>query len=128
MTISEAVRPETCTALGVIAPRVSVIAGVVVAVATVPDTPLAVTTETLVTVPVPPPPAESTRIRPVPWSICPGMTCPALPSISNRAVGTKFWSRGASVKVISLSTPTTEKEEKVPILQSSCEGGGSGKA
>ena len=40
---------------GVIASNVSVIAGVVVAVATEPETPLAVVTETLVTVPVPPP-------------------------------------------------------------------------
>src|SRR6185312_3588489 len=39
--------------VGVIAPRVKVIAGVVVAVATVPETPFAVTTETAVTVPVP---------------------------------------------------------------------------
>jgi hypothetical protein len=44
--------------VGVIAPRVKVMAGVVVAVATVPDTPLAVTTETEVTVPVPPPISE----------------------------------------------------------------------
>jgi len=40
------------TVVGVIAPSVSVIAGVVVAVATEPDTPLAVTTETLVTLPL----------------------------------------------------------------------------
>ena len=40
---------------GVIAPRVSVIAGVVVGLATEPDIPLAVTTETPVTEPVPPP-------------------------------------------------------------------------
>ena len=40
------------TEVGVIAPKVSVIAGVVPAVATVPDTPLAVVTETVVTVPV----------------------------------------------------------------------------
>jgi hypothetical protein len=38
---------------GVIAPSVSVIEGVVVAFATEPETPFAVTTETLVTVPVP---------------------------------------------------------------------------
>lgn len=42
------------TVIGVIFPRVSVIAGVEVAFATVPDTPLAVTTDTVVTVPVPP--------------------------------------------------------------------------
>jgi len=40
------------TDVGVIAPNVSVIAGVVVDVATVPLTPLAVVTETDVTVPV----------------------------------------------------------------------------
>ncbi len=43
--------PGETTLVGVMAPRVSVIAGVVVAVATEPDTPLAVTTDTLVTVP-----------------------------------------------------------------------------
>ena len=42
------------TVVGVIAPRVSVIAGVVVEVATEPLTPFAVTTETSVTVPEPP--------------------------------------------------------------------------
>jgi hypothetical protein len=47
------------TDVGVIAPRVRVIAGVVVGFATVPDTPLAVTTETEATVPVPPPPASA---------------------------------------------------------------------
>ena len=44
------------TLVGVIAPRVSVMSGVVFGVATTPETPLAVATETLVTVPVPPPP------------------------------------------------------------------------
>ena len=39
--------------VGVIASRVRVMAGVEVGVATDPDTPLAVVTETLVTVPVP---------------------------------------------------------------------------
>lgn len=39
---------------GVIAPSVKVMAGVVVALATEPETPLAVTTETVVTVPAPP--------------------------------------------------------------------------
>ena len=42
------------TLLGVMAPRVKVMAGVVVGSATEPDTPLAVTTDTLVTVPEPP--------------------------------------------------------------------------
>ena len=45
--------PDAATELGVIAPNVSVIAGVVVDVATVPDTPFAVETETEVTEPVP---------------------------------------------------------------------------
>lgn len=40
------------TEVGTIAPNVKVIAGVVVALATEPDTPLAVVTETEVTVPV----------------------------------------------------------------------------
>jgi hypothetical protein len=44
--------------VGLMAPRESVMAGVVVAVATVPETPFAVTTETEVTVPEPPPPPE----------------------------------------------------------------------
>ena len=48
--------PVDATELGVIAPRVSVIAGVVVAVATEPETPFAGVTETEVTVPEPPPP------------------------------------------------------------------------
>jgi len=49
--------PETITEftdVGVIAPSVTLIAGVVVDVATVPDTPFAVVTDTLVTVPLPP--------------------------------------------------------------------------
>jgi hypothetical protein len=51
--VVDIVRPFTD--VGVIAPSVNVIAGVVVAVATDPDTPLAVATDTDVTVPVPPP-------------------------------------------------------------------------
>jgi hypothetical protein len=46
--------PLAATLDGVIAPSANVIAGVVVAVATLPDTPLAVVTETLVTDPLPP--------------------------------------------------------------------------
>ena len=49
--------PDAATLVGVTAPRVSVIAGVVVGVATEPETPFAVTTLTLVTVP-PPTPVE----------------------------------------------------------------------
>ncbi len=50
--------PEITTPLtdvGVIAPRESVIAGVVVGLATLPDIPFAVTTDTDVTLPEPPP-------------------------------------------------------------------------
>ena len=58
MTASVGVdEPETITEftdVGVIAPSVTLIAGVVVDVATVPDTPFAVVTDTLVTVPLPP--------------------------------------------------------------------------
>jgi hypothetical protein len=43
--------PADTTELGVIAPNESVIAGVVVAVATDPETPFALTTETVFTVP-----------------------------------------------------------------------------
>ena len=44
--------PVAATEVGVMAPRVKVIAGVVVAVATVPLTPLAVTTDVVITEPV----------------------------------------------------------------------------
>ena len=54
--------PTAATLVGVIAPSVKEIAGVVVAVATVPLTPFAVVTETLVTVPV----AESIALSVVP--------------------------------------------------------------
>lgn len=53
--------PDKVTPLmvvGVIAPRVNVMVGVVVAVATLPDIPLAVVTDTDVTVPEPPPPPD----------------------------------------------------------------------
>ena len=64
-----AVPPPIAAEVGVMAPRVSEIAGVVVAVATVPDTPLAVVTETEVTVPDPPPPhvppESPIEVRPV---------------------------------------------------------------
>ena len=55
--------PEMATPLtlvGVMAPSVSVMAGVVLASATDPLTPLALTTETLVTVPPPPVVADNT--------------------------------------------------------------------
>lgn len=54
--------PDAATLVGVIAPSEIEIAGVVVAVATVPLTPFAVVTDTLVTVPV----AESTALSVVP--------------------------------------------------------------
>lgn len=44
---------DAVTVVGVMAPSVNVMAGVVVAVATLPDTPLAGVTETVVTVPDP---------------------------------------------------------------------------
>ena len=44
---------EATTVVGVTAPRVKVIAGVVVAFATLPETPLAVVTDTVDTVPFP---------------------------------------------------------------------------
>jgi hypothetical protein len=50
---AEEVSAPVLTLLGVIAPSVKVIAGVVVGFATEPETPLAVTTETVVTVPPP---------------------------------------------------------------------------
>jgi hypothetical protein len=49
-----AVPAPIATLDGVMAPSISDIAGVVVGVATVPETPFAVTTETLVTLPEPP--------------------------------------------------------------------------
>ena len=52
--VPAAVRVSPLTLVGVIAPSVSVIAGVVVAVATVPEMPFAVATDTVVTVPLPP--------------------------------------------------------------------------
>ena len=54
--------PLAATLVGVIAPSVRLIAGVVVEVATVPDTPFAVLTETDVTVP----PASATKLTFVP--------------------------------------------------------------
>ena len=53
------IAPVAATEVGVIAPSVSEIAGVVVEVATVPETPLAVVTETEVTLPEPPPPSAA---------------------------------------------------------------------
>lgn len=50
-----AARVSALTVDGVIAPSVNVTAGVVVGLATLPETPLAVTTERLVRVPVPAP-------------------------------------------------------------------------
>jgi hypothetical protein len=52
LLVVRAVPPPIATDVGVMAPRVKVIAGVVVGVATVPETPFAVVTDTLSTVPV----------------------------------------------------------------------------
>ena len=52
--VLEPERVMPLTEVGVIAPKVRVIAGVIVEVATEPETPLAVVTDTDVTVPVPP--------------------------------------------------------------------------
>ena len=51
--VAEPERTTPLTDEGVIAPAMIVIAGVVVALATVPEKPLAVATDTLVTVPAP---------------------------------------------------------------------------
>jgi hypothetical protein len=53
VAVPDPVKVTPFTVVGVIAPRVREMAGVVVAVATVPETPFAVVTDTLVTVPVP---------------------------------------------------------------------------
>ena len=67
--------PVAATLVGVMAPRAKVMAGVVVAVATVPLTPLAEVTETLVTVPLPPP--ETVQVEPrtqtVPFTVVEGV-------------------------------------------------------
>jgi hypothetical protein len=57
--VEEPDRTTELIEVGVIAPRDKLIAGVVVAVATEPDTPFAVTTDTDVTVPEPPPPTSA---------------------------------------------------------------------
>ena len=54
--------PVAATELGVIAPKLNCIAGVVVGFETVPETPLAVVTDTLVTVPLPPPPPTTVTL------------------------------------------------------------------
>ena len=56
--------PDDITLVGVMLPRVIVIAGVVVGVATLPLTPFAVTTLTDVTVPDPPPPPDRSSREP----------------------------------------------------------------
>jgi len=73
--------PEAATEVGVMAPRVNVMAGVVVAVATVPLTPLAVVTDAEVTVP-PLPDAVKTppvlKFKPLPTVISEGTVAPAV--------------------------------------------------
>lgn len=56
MSVAEVIDPAAVIDVGEIAPNASEIDGVVVGLATVPETPLAVATPTDVTVPVPPPP------------------------------------------------------------------------
>src|SRR3989338_776062 len=63
-------RPADTTDAGVISPNVNVMAGIVVGLTTVPDTPLAVTTETAVTVPEPAS-EEFAQAEPLYESICP---------------------------------------------------------
>ena len=92
VTSPKVLRPDTCNDEGVIAPRVSVIAGVVVGLATVPLTPLAVVTETLVTVP-----PDPVALRVVPVKVSPdpieiSSTIPA-PELSRprRLLAETFW-------------------------------------
>jgi hypothetical protein len=74
------------TVVGVMAPKVRVIAGVEVAVATVPETPLAVVTDTEVTEPV----AAEVQVgaRVVPAEV---KTCPAVPFASIAVVPAADW-------------------------------------
>lgn len=68
--------PDAVTEVGVISPRLRVIAGVVELVATVPETPLAVVTETVVTVPF----VGVVQVgAPVPPEVS---TCPDVPAAS----------------------------------------------
>lgn len=61
--------PLAATLVGVMSHSVRDIAGVVVAVATLPDTPFAVVTDTDVTVQLPPLPVEAAVIRPLPSTV-----------------------------------------------------------
>jgi len=73
--------PEAATEVGVIAPRVKVMAGVVLAVATDPLTPLAVTTEAVVTVPPLPEDVKTPpvlKFKPLPTVISDGTVAPAV--------------------------------------------------
>ena len=72
--VAAAASVSALTDEGVIAPRVNVNAGVVVAVATVADTPFAVTTETLVTVPVPPLPPPLSAAKRIAFSMVISLT------------------------------------------------------
>lgn len=78
--------PVAATEVGVIAPRVNVIAGVVVGVATAPETPLAVVTDTLVTVPTVGVLHIGANVVP-----CEVNTCPADPLANNAVVFTADW-------------------------------------
>lgn len=83
MGVVEPDRTTEFTEVGVIAPRVKLMAGVVVALATVPDTPLAVVTETDVTVPVPP---EAIHFSPVACVESDDSTVPFAPTGSRSLV------------------------------------------
>ena len=69
--VAAAVSVRPLTLVGVIAPSVRLMAGVVVAVATVPETPLAVVTDTLVTVPDPAEAAAQVAVVPLEVSTYP---------------------------------------------------------
>ena len=96
--------PVEATEDGVIAPSVSVIAGVVVADATEPETPLAVVTETLVTVPDPEPPEALTVTVPVPLA---GLIVTLVPATMRFTPASRAASRSsvnsAFVSVLALS-------------------------
>lgn len=96
--LADEVIVKPLTVVGVIAPNTNVNAGVVVQVAQVAETPLAVTTETDVTVPDPPPPPVTsvivfpfTVIEPLLTMIFVGDVTFGLPSTSVQVVGGTDW-------------------------------------
>jgi hypothetical protein len=104
--VAGVVRVRLFTDVGVIAPRVRVIAGVVVAVSTLPETPLAVVTETLVTVPLPPPPLGTARTPSSRMNLVPSGVPDAI-----RAIGT--------VPVVMLLPFSEVNAEPLPSVASS---------